>query len=87
MDPRGPAVRSVGYAFQVEMTYLCERLGYTIREIPIYFEDRRIGMSKMSVRVKLQGALDVLRIWQRHRTAARRTASEWQPALNNRASG
>jgi dolichol-phosphate mannosyltransferase len=60
-------VRSNGYAFQVEMTYLTERLGYRIKEIPIYFEDRRIGRSKMSVSVKLQGALDVIRIWLRFR--------------------
>jgi len=60
-------VTSNGYAFQVEMTYLTERLGYRIREIPIYFEDRRIGKSKMSIPVKFQGALDVIRIWWRHR--------------------
>lgn len=64
-------VASNGYAFQVEMTYLTERLGYRIRETPIYFEDRRIGRSKMTVRVKLQGALDVIRIWWRHRGARR----------------
>jgi len=64
-------VKSNGYAFQVEMTYLSERLGYRIKEIPIYFEDRRIGQSKMSVPVKLQGALDVIRIWWRHRDVKR----------------
>ena len=67
-------VRSNGYAFQVEMTYLAERLGYKIKEIPIYFEDRRIGMSKMSTGVKLQGAVDVIRIWRRHRKATRQPA-------------
>ncbi len=60
-------IQSNGYAFQVEMTYLAERLGYRIKEIPIYFEDRRIGRSKMSVPVKLQGARDVIRIWLRYR--------------------
>jgi dolichol-phosphate mannosyltransferase len=64
-------VTSNGYAFQVEMTYLAERLGYRIKEIPIYFEDRRIGRSKMSVPVKLQGAQDVVRIWRRHRDVKR----------------
>ncbi|OQA46535.1 MAG: Undecaprenyl-phosphate mannosyltransferase [Chloroflexi bacterium ADurb.Bin325] len=64
-------VQSNGYAFQVEMTYLTERLGFKVVEIPIYFEDRRIGKSKMSVPVKLQGAVDVLRIWWRHRHATR----------------
>ncbi len=60
-------VRSDGYAFQVEMAFLAERLGFRIKEIPIYFEDRRIGKSKMSIPVKLQGALDVVRILYRHR--------------------
>jgi dolichol-phosphate mannosyltransferase len=64
-------VRSNGYAFQVEMAYLCERLGYRICEIPIYFEDRRIGQSKMTVPVKFQGALDVFRILLRHRHVRR----------------
>jgi dolichol-phosphate mannosyltransferase len=62
-------VRSDGYAFQVEMAYLSEKLGYRVKEIPIYFEDRRIGKSKMTVPVKLQGAVDVLRILARHRNA------------------
>ena len=64
-------VISNGYAFQVEMAYLTERLDYRVKEIPIYFEDRRIGKSKMSVPVKLQGAVDVIRIWFRHRNAKR----------------
>lgn len=66
-------VRSNGYAFQVEMTYLTERLGYRVKETPIYFEDRRIGKSKMSIPVKIQGALDVFHIWQRHRNVRRQT--------------
>ncbi len=60
-----------GYAFQVEMTYLCEHLGYRIKEIPIFFEDRRIGQSKMGMRVKVQGAVDVVKVWWRHRGAQR----------------
>jgi dolichol-phosphate mannosyltransferase len=64
-------VHSNGYAFQVEMTYLTERLGYRVKEVPIYFEDRRIGKSKMSVPVKLQGAVDVIRIWLRHHNVRR----------------
>lgn len=68
-------VVSNGYAFQVEMAYLTERLGYRVKEIPIYFEDRRIGRSKMNVLVKLQGAVDVIRIWHRHRNAKRQAQS------------
>src|SRR5574341_1733337 len=36
-------IRSNGYVFQVEMCYVSERLGLRIKELPIYFEDRRIG--------------------------------------------
>ncbi len=67
-------VVSNGYAFQVEMAYLSERLGYRVCEMPIYFEDRRIGKSKMSMRVKIQGALDVLRIRWRYRGRIARAA-------------
>ncbi|MGH2973395.1 MAG: polyprenol monophosphomannose synthase [Solirubrobacterales bacterium] len=42
------AVRSRGYAFQVEMTYRAIELGFTVVEVPIVFRDRRAGASKMS---------------------------------------
>lgn len=54
-------VRSNGYVFQVEMAYVAERLGHQIKEEPIYFEDRRIGESKMSFRIQVEAAL---RVWQ-----------------------
>jgi len=60
-------VRSNGYDFQVEMAYLTERLGFRVLELPIYFEDRRIGKSKMSIPVKLEAAYRVLEIRWRHR--------------------
>jgi dolichol-phosphate mannosyltransferase len=54
-------VRSNGYSFQVEMAYLAYRLGFTFRETPIYFADRRWGQSKMSFRIQVEAAL---RVWQ-----------------------
>ncbi len=60
-------IRSNGYDFQVEMAYVTERLGYRVLEIPIYFEDRRIGRSKMSMPVKIESALRVWDILWRHR--------------------
>lgn len=59
-------IRSNGYDFQVEMTYVSEKLGYRITEIPIYFEDRRIGQSKMDIPVKIESALRVWDVWWRH---------------------
>jgi len=41
-------VRSSGYAFQVELTYRAIRKGFRVVEIPVVFEDRRVGQSKMS---------------------------------------
>jgi dolichol-phosphate mannosyltransferase len=49
------------------MAYVTERLGYRVLEIPIYFEDRRIGRSKMSMPVKIESALRVWDILWRHR--------------------
>ena len=60
-------IRSQGYIFQVEMTYVTERLGYRVLEIPIYFEDRRVGQSKMTLPVKIEAALRTFEVRWRHR--------------------
>jgi dolichol-phosphate mannosyltransferase len=44
-------VHSDGYAFQIEVTYMAWRLGWKISEVPIVFEDRYAGVSKMSTRI------------------------------------
>jgi dolichol-phosphate mannosyltransferase len=43
------------------MAYVAQKLGYKLVEMPIYFEDRRIGQSKMSFRIQVEAAL---RVWQ-----------------------
>lgn len=47
-------VECSGYAFQIELTYRAHRRGFRITEIPIVFEDRRVGASKMSRRIVLE---------------------------------
>ncbi|HZH03202.1 MAG TPA: polyprenol monophosphomannose synthase [Myxococcaceae bacterium] len=47
-------VRSTGYAFQIELTFRTLRKGFTVREVPIVFEDRRVGHSKMSKAIFLE---------------------------------
>lgn len=42
------SIRFHGYAFQIEMKYAAYCLGFTIVELPITFEDRILGNSKMS---------------------------------------
>ncbi len=59
-------IRSNGYVFQVEMTYVSEQLGLRVCELPIYFEDRRVGQSKMTVPVKIEAAWRVFQVWWRH---------------------
>lgn len=49
-----PAVKSTGYAFQIELTYRALKKGFTVKEIPIVFEDRRVGQSKMSRKIFLE---------------------------------
>ncbi|MBN1992267.1 MAG: polyprenol monophosphomannose synthase [Anaerolineae bacterium] len=60
-------ITSNGYVFQIEMAFVSEKLNFRILEIPIYFEDRRIGQSKMSWPVKIEAALRVFEIRWRHR--------------------
>lgn len=38
-----------GYAFQIEMKYVAWKLGYTLKEVPIIFKDRELGVSKMNI--------------------------------------
>jgi dolichol-phosphate mannosyltransferase len=47
-------VRSEGYVFQIELTYRALLAGFRVREIPIVFQDRAAGTSKMSVRIALE---------------------------------
>ncbi len=54
-------VRSEGYAFQIEMVYASQKKGLRLCEIPIYFEDRSMGRSKMSSWIILEA---VWRVWQ-----------------------
>ena len=41
-------IKMRGYGFQIEMKYNAYKLGYKIAEVPIIFEDRKEGTSKMS---------------------------------------
>ena len=42
------SIRMHGYGFQIEMKYNAYKLGFKIVEVPIIFEDRKEGTSKMS---------------------------------------
>ncbi|MCJ7508833.1 MAG: polyprenol monophosphomannose synthase [candidate division Zixibacteria bacterium] len=44
-------VKSNGYTFQIEMSFRAWKKGFRLKEIPIIFEDRREGQSKMSKKI------------------------------------
>jgi dolichol-phosphate mannosyltransferase len=47
-------VRTDGYGFQIEMNFKVWRKGLRIKEIPIVFVDRRVGISKMNRKIVWQ---------------------------------
>ncbi len=55
-------IRSRGYAFQVELKFRAHQNGLKMAEVPIVFENRRFGTSKMSSRIIGEAALRVLQL-------------------------
>jgi glycosyltransferase involved in cell wall biosynthesis len=59
---------SSGYSFLVEMLYLVQQQGWRVAEVPILFEDRRAGSSKISRIEIMRAAYTVARLgWRRMR--------------------
>ncbi len=56
------AVLSQGYSFQIEMVYRTRQLGHRVVEIPIRFEDRTVGTSKVSRGEVTKALATVLRL-------------------------
>lgn len=55
-------IRFAGYAFQIEMKFAAWKLGFKIKEVPIIFEDRKLGISKMNKGIVKEGILGVLKL-------------------------
>ena len=53
-------IKSVGYAFQIEMKFATWKLGFKIKEVPIVFKDRELGSSKMTKGIIQEGIKGVL---------------------------
>jgi len=70
------AIRSRGYAFQIETTYRAVRAGFRVVEIPIRFTDREVGGSKMSRSIVLEA------IWKV--PALRLASRRWSRAAASR---
>lgn len=54
-------VSSNGYSFQIELKYKACKNGFKFQEVPIVFEDRRVGKSKMSMKIVLEA---FYKVWQ-----------------------
>jgi dolichol-phosphate mannosyltransferase len=77
-------VHAGGYVFQIETTWLAQRGGATIVELPIVFRDRQVGVSKMSRRIVVEALLVVLTLrWEelRGRGPRLRSGSPSEPAV------
>jgi dolichol-phosphate mannosyltransferase len=61
------SISSLGYAFQVEVTYRASTAGFRVVEVPITFRDRRVGQSKMTGGIVAEAALGVPRMRMRKR--------------------
>ncbi|QDU40267.1 Undecaprenyl-phosphate mannosyltransferase [Maioricimonas rarisocia] len=58
-------IRSTGYAFQEEILFRCRQVGCTFAEVPITFEERRYGVTKINLREAVIAVyvLGTLRFW------------------------
>lgn len=52
-------IKSVGYCFQIELTWRALRAGFRVAEVPIVFPDREAGTSKMSLAIAWEGVVGV----------------------------
>ena len=66
------AIRFVGYAFQIEMKYTAQHLGFYLEEVPITFVDRQQGVSKMSMNIFQE---DFVGVWKMRFSKIPRKAS------------
>lgn len=59
-------IKSNGYAFQIEMHFNAYYKGFKLLEVPIIFEERRMGQSKMNKKIVYEAAWMVWRLqWLR----------------------
>ncbi|GAB4476477.1 MAG: polyprenol monophosphomannose synthase [Anaerolineae bacterium] len=60
------SIFSSGYSFLIEMLYLVQQAGFSVGEVPIVFEDRKQGTSKISRHEIRRALYTVLRLaWRR----------------------
>ena len=56
------SIRFKGYAFQIEMKFVTYKCGFTIKEVPVVFVNRVLGVSKMSGGIFSEAFFGVIRL-------------------------
>lgn len=59
-------ITSNGYSFQIEMNHGAWIKGFKITEVPIVFEDRRAGYSKMRANIATEAFRMVIKLWAKN---------------------
>ena len=59
-------IKSDGYSFQIEMKYRAWLKGFKVKEVPIVFEDRQLGKSKMNKKIVFEAVYRVLMLRAKH---------------------
>ena len=73
----------VGYAFQIEMKFAAWKLHFKIKEVPIIFQDRVQGTSKMNKGIVKEGILGVLKLrWHSWFTNYRKRVKNTETEVN-----
>ncbi len=73
-------IRFTGYAFQIEMKFATWKLQFKIKEVPIIFQDRAYGVSKMNKGIVKEGILGVLKLrWHSWFTNYRKRVKNTEP--------
>ena len=70
-------ITSNGYSFQIEMNHNAWMQGFKLKEVPIVFEDRVAGYSKMNSDIAFEAFMMVLKLW--HRCGYRRKPRQGTP--------
>jgi len=58
-------IRFKGYAFQIEMKFTAWKCGFNIKEVPIVFSNRELGVSKMNGGIFNEAVFGVIKMTMR----------------------
>ncbi len=77
-------LRSQGYVFNIELTYRALLAGFTVREVPIRFRDRKAGESKMSLPIAFEALMLVPKLRTLRPPPGSRATAAQDPATRQR---